>query len=156
MKIIAAADANWAIGYRGDLLVRIPEDLKFFRDMTLGKTVIMGRKTLDSLPGGRPLPGRKNVVLTRDLGYQKENVIVIHNLTEVFQFPEAFVIGGASIYQQLLPYCDTAYITKICKAFPADVYFPNLKKDKNWILAKISEKKRYQDLEYQFQVWERI
>ena len=118
MNLIASADRNWAIGKNNELLVRVPEDMKFFRRMTTGKVVVMGRKTLESFPNQAPLPNRVNVVLTRDRSYQKEGVVLVHDMEELGEelkkYPDGdvFVIGGESIYRQLLDNCDTAYITR--------------------------------------------
>ena len=119
MNLIASADRNWAIGKNNELLVRVPEDMKFFRRMTTGKVVVMGRKTLESFPNQAPLPNRVNVVLTRDRSYQKEGVVLVHDMEELGEelkkYPDGdvFVIGGESIYRQLLDNCDTAYILSL-------------------------------------------
>lgn len=134
MKIIAAVDENWGIGKNGDLLEKIPEDQKFFKEITSGKVVVYGRKTLESLPGKRPLKDRINIILSTNKEYTVENGIVIHSVEELLQYlinfnsDNVFVIGGGTIYKQLLRYCDTAYITKICESYDADVWFPNLDK----------------------------
>ncbi len=178
MKLIVAVDRNWAIGKDGGLLVSIPEDMKFFRETTKGATVIMGRKTLESFPGGKPLKGRTNIVITSDTSYRagEENewpdrsLIIIHDIDElenVLTEPdEAFVIGGASIYRQLLDACDTAYITKINHEFDADVFFPNLDEDPEWEIASGGDRFIYhpaddpratvsEDLEYSFYTYTR-
>ena len=119
MNCIAAVDQNWAIGRNGKLLAHIPADLRYFREVTGGKVVVMGRKTLESFPQGRPLPNRINVVLTRDAGYDCEGVLVVHSMEEALEIisgdaPEdVFIIGGGQIYRSFLPYCDTAYIFRI-------------------------------------------
>ena len=119
MNLIAAVDKNWAIGYQNKLLTSIPEDMKFFRQTTTGKVVVMGRKTLESFPGKKPLKNRTNIVLTKNPSYQAEGAIVVHNEDELreelkkYDSNELYVIGGGSIYEMLIPYCDTAYITKI-------------------------------------------
>ena len=124
MNIIVAVDENWAIGYRGDLLVRIPADHKMFRNETIGKVVVLGRKTMDTFPGGLPLAGRTNIVLTRNPEYQVKDAIVVHSVEELlaelknYDTKDVYVIGGDSVYSQLLPYCDTAHVTKIDISFP--------------------------------------
>ena len=119
MNLIVAVDENWAIGNRNKLLVSIPADMKFFREMTKGNVVVMGRKTMESFPGGQPLKKRTNIVLSRDESYQVKDAVVVHSLEELLEqlksFPEEsiYVIGGESIYRMLLPYCKEAYITRI-------------------------------------------
>ena len=116
MNIIVAVDKNWAIGKDNKLLVSIPSDMKFFRETTTGKVVVMGRKTLESFPGGQPLKKRTNIVLTSDRNYKVKDAIVVHTVEELLQTLKAYkqediyVIGGESVYRQLLPYCDTATI----------------------------------------------
>ena len=156
MNLIAAVDKNWAIGMNNELLVHIPDDLKRFRRMTVGKVVVMGRKTLESFPGGKPLKERVNVVLSKDVTYQPEGVIVAHSMEELseelkkYKSEDIFVIGGESIYRQLLEQCDTAYITRIDYAYQADAWFPNLEEAKMWQVAEEGEEQTYFDLEYHF------
>lgn len=162
MNIIAAVDKNWAIGYQNKLLVSIPQDMKFFRETTKGKVVAMGRKTLESFPNGLPLKNRVNVVLTTDKNYSTEGVILVHSVEEMveelkkYNSEDVYVIGGDSVYKQLLPYCDTAYLTKIDYAYQADSYFPNLDEDPEWEMTKISDEQTYFDLAYEFTVYERV
>ena len=131
MKIIVAADKNWGIGVNNNLLVSIPADMKFFRETTTGNVVVMGRKTLESFPNGLPLKNRVNVVLTKDVNYQVKGAIIVHSMDELkeelkeYDSDNVYVIGGATIYEQLIDYCDTAYVTKIDYSYEADVYFPN-------------------------------
>lgn len=156
MNLIAAVDKNWAIGMNNELLVHIPDDLKRFRRMTVGKVVVMGRKTLESFPGGKPLKERVNIVLSKDVTYQPEGVIVAHSMEELseelkkYKSEDIFVIGGESIYRQLLEQCDTAYITRIDYAYQADAWFPNLEEAKMWQAAEEGEEQTYFDLEYHF------
>ena len=118
MNLIVAVDNNWAIGKNNGLLVRIPEDQKFFRQTTTNHVVVMGRKTLESFPNKIPLPNRVNIVLTKNLDYQAKDAVIVHSVEELFEVlkdykdREIFVIGGQSIYEQLLPYCDVAHVTK--------------------------------------------
>ena len=162
MNLIVAVDKNWAIGRGNKLLVSIPQDMKFFRETTKGKVVAMGRKTLESFPGGQPLKNRVNVVMTTDKNYSTNGIVLVHSLEEMMdelkKYPseDIYVIGGETIYRQLLPYCDRAYITKIDHAYDADTYFPNLDEDPQWKMTKISEEQTYFDLEYVFTVYERI
>ena len=134
MNLIAAVDQNWGIGMGGDQLCYIPADLKRFQALTSGHTVILGRKTLATFPGGRPLKNRRNLILSRTPGFAPEGAEVFSSLEALLDAaPEdAFVIGGASVYRALLARCDTAYITKLARAWPADAFFPNLDEDPQW------------------------
>ena len=135
MNLIAAVDQNWAIGKGGDQLCYIPADLKRFRALTTGHPVILGRKTLATFPGGRPLKGRRNLVLSRDPAFAPEGAEVFRDLDSLRAAAPAdsFVIGGASVYAALLDACHTAYITKIHAAWPeADAFFPDLDRDPAW------------------------
>lgn len=136
MNLIVAVDQNWAIGKDGDQLVYLSEDLKRFKALTLGHPVILGRKTLATFPGGRPLKGRDNLILSTNPDFKVENARVFPNVEALLQAAPAdsFVIGGESVYRALLPHCDTAYVTKIDHAFPADRYFPDLDADPAWAL----------------------
>ena len=161
MNIIVAADQNWAIGKDNKLLISIPADMKFFRTTTTGKVVVMGRKTLESFPGGQPLKKRTNIVLTRDKNYKVKDAIVVHSIEEVleelkkYDSEDVYVIGGDSIYSQMLPYCDTAHVTKIDFAYEADSYFPNLDQMEEWQITADSEEQTYFDLEYRFLKYEK-
>ena len=156
MNIIVAVDKNWGIGKDNRLLVSIPADMKFFRTTTPGKVVVMGRKTLESFPGGQPLKNRTNIVLTRDENYKVKDAVIVHSvdalMEELKQYDseEVYVIGGDSVYSALLDYCDTAYVTEIDFAYEADTWFPNLDERKDWSAAEASEEQTYFDLEYQF------
>ena len=134
MNVIVAVDQNWAIGKDGDQLVYLSEDLKRFKALTTGHPVILGRKTLATFPGERPLKGRRNLILSRSAGFAPEGAEVFSDVEALrAAAPEdSFVIGGASVDRQLLPWCDTAYVTKIDRAFPADCYFPDLEQDPAW------------------------
>jgi dihydrofolate reductase len=161
MNLIAAVDKNWGIGKSNKLLVSIPEDMKFFREKTTGNVVVMGRKTLESFPGGRPLRDRINIVLTHDPSYQKPGAVVVHSLEEMqqelqqYDSRRVYVIGGESLYRQLLDSCDVAYITRINYAYNADAHFPDLDQEPDWSLAEESEEQTYFDLEYVFTRYER-
>ncbi len=135
MNVIVAVDRNWAIGRDGDQLIYLPEDLKRFKALTTGHPVILGRKTLATFPGGRPLKGRRNLILSRDPAFAPEGAEVFRDLeTLLAAAPEdSFVIGGASVYAALLDRCDTAYVTKIEQSFPgADCFFPDLDARPDW------------------------
>ena len=162
MNLIAAVDKNWAIGRNNKLLVSIPDDMKFFRETTTGKVVVMGRKTLESFPGKKPLKNRVNIVLTGDRSYQADGAVIVHDMEELHEdlkkYPseDIYVIGGESIYKQLLDECDVAHITKIDYAYDADAYFPNLDERPEWKITADSEEQTYFDLEYYFYRYERV
>ena len=162
MNLIVAVDKHWAIGKDNKLLVSIPADMKFFREETTGNVVVMGRKTLESFPNGLPLKNRTNIVLTSDNNYDGHGAIVVNSekaLLETlkeYEQDKIFVIGGESIYKMLLPYCQTAHVTKIEFAYEADTYFPNLDEASDWKLSATSEEQTYFDLEYYFAKYERI
>ena len=157
MNLIVAVDQNWAIGKDGDQLVYLKEDLKRFRTLTSGHTVILGRKTLATFPGGRPLKNRRNLILSRNPQFQAEGAEVFSSVEELVQQADgdAFVIGGASVYEQLLPYCDTAYITKIHAGFPADTYFPDLDKSEEWEVVEESESLEQDGIAYHYVTYRR-
>ena len=150
MNMIAAVDQNWAIGKDGDQLVYIPEDLKRFKALTTGHPVILGRKTLATFPGGRPLKGRRNMILSRSPGFAPEGAEVFPDLESLLKrAPEdSFVIGGASVYAALLDCCDTAYVTKVHRAFPADCCFPNLDLHPEWRIAEEGPVQREGEIEF--------
>lgn len=162
MNLIVALDKNWAIGLHNKLLVSIPADMKFFRETTMGKVVVMGRKTLESFPGGQPLKKRTNIVLTSDKNYKVKDAVVVNSvealLEELKQYndEDIYVIGGESIYRQLLPYCKVAHITRIDHTYEADTYFPNLDEMPEWKIVGVSEEQTYFNLEYEFVKYERI
>lgn len=162
MNIIVNVDKNWAIGLKNSLLVHIPADMRFFKEMTEHKVVVMGRKTLESFPGGQPLKNRVNIVITKKADYNAKGAVVVHSAEEAldyvreYQSEDVFVIGGETIYKQMLPYCDTAYITKTDFAYEADTYFPNLDQMENWKLTEESEEQTYYDLEYRFCRYENL
>ena len=126
MNLILSADKNWAIGKDNQLLVRIPSDMKFFREMTTGKVVVMGRKTLESFPNGLPLKNRINIVLTKNLDYKVKGALIVHTKEQLFKelwqydSKNIYVIGGESIYRMLLDQCDTAFVTKIDYIYEAE------------------------------------
>jgi len=160
MNLILAADENWAIGYKGGLLCHIPGDLKFFKEQTSGSTVVMGRATLESLPGSKGLPGRTNIVLTGNKDFAAEKVqIVVHSMEELTEelkkHDDVFVIGGESVYKTLLPLCDTCYITRIYEQFPADRYFVDLDVDVNFKVTWKSDMKEENGIRYRFFKYER-
>ncbi len=161
MNLIAAVDRNWAIGRGGRLLVSIPADKQAFRDGTVGKAVIMGRKTLESLPGGQPLHKRTNLVLSRDPHYSVKGAVVCRSVEEAlaavsgFKTEDVYVIGGQEIYENFLPHCDTAYITWIDYVYEADAHLHNLDRDPAWTLEQESEEATYFNLCYTFRRYRR-
>ena len=164
MIAIVAVDNNWAIGRDNQLLAHLPTDLERFKEITRETIVVMGRKTLESLPGGNPLPLRDNVVLTRDKNYEKEGVIVIDNFTKALTHVRlqslqnnqvVSIIGGSSIYKQFLPFCHTVYVTKIDHEFEgADSFFPNLDEQEGWTM-KEGEKIEENGYSYQYLIYTR-
>jgi len=162
MNMIVAVDENWAIGNKGELLVRIPNDQKVFRMETTGKVVVLGRKTMDTFPQKQPLPNRTNIILTRNPRYEVKDAIVVHSIEELLEelknYPDEdiYIIGGDSIYKQMLPYCDVAHVTWIEHEYQADSYFPNLDKDPEWVLTEESDELTYFDIAYYFRKYERV
>lgn len=161
MNCIVAVDKNWAIGYQNKLLVSIPDDMRFFREVTTGKVVIMGKNTLESFPGGLPLKNRTNIVIALEKDYKVKDATVVYSIEEAleeakkYNSEDIYIIGGASIYRQMLQYCDVAHITKIDYAYQADTYFPDLDSMEDWVLAEESEEHTYYDLTYTFCRYER-
>lgn len=161
MNAVVAVDKNWAIGNRGKLLVSIPNDMKRFRQITTGKIVVLGRKTLDTFPQKQPLKNRTNIILTRDMDYKVSDAIIVHSIDELLEelkkYPteDVYIIGGDSVYAQMLPYCDTVYATNIERSYEADTYFPNLDKLDEWSVAEESEEQTYFDLEYVFRTYKK-
>ena len=139
MELIVAVYDDWGIGCEGTQPVALSADRKFFRETTRGCMVIVGRKTIDDFPGKKPLPGRVNVALTRS-DIEIPGFTVVHSPAEAAELAKtaqrAMVIGGGAIYRQMLPLCDTAYITKVHCTIPCDTYFPNLDEDPAWVLAE--------------------
>ncbi|MDR1028173.1 MAG: dihydrofolate reductase [Clostridiales Family XIII bacterium] len=147
IRAIAATDSAWGIGKDGALLARLPGDLRYFREKTLGGILVMGRRTLESLPGGRPLDGRKTIVLTHNADFVAEGAIAAHSLSELAEAigrlraedggdrPDVFIAGGAVVYEELLPYTDSCLITRMDGNFGADAFFPNLDEDEGFSLT---------------------
>lgn len=161
MNLIVAVDKNWAIGNKGNLLVRIPNDQKMFQQETTGKVVVLGRKTMETFPGGLPLKNRTNIILSRKPDYQVKGAVVVHGIEELlkeckkYSDEDIYVIGGESIYRELLPYCDVAHVTKIDVAYAADAYCPNLDEEEDWEITGGSEEQVYFDITYHFVKYER-
>ena len=161
MILIAAVDNNWAIGNKGSLLVRIPTDQKNFRNLTTGKVVILGRKTIETFPQGQPLANRTNIILSKNSDYKVKGAIVVHNFDELkeelkkYDTNDVYVIGGESIYKALEPLCDTAIITKVEHSYEADAYFPNLDENPDWELTEEGEEQTYFDISFTFNTYKR-
>jgi dihydrofolate reductase len=162
MNLIVAVDNNWAVGYKGGLLTYLPGDLPYFKEKTMGKIIIMGRKTLESLPGGRPLKGRTNIIMTRDKEFTCEGGKICYNKDEVLEYvkqytcEDIFIIGGAEIYNLFMNECKKAYITKIYKKMPADKHINNMDKLDNWKVTWESDKQEHEGLVYQWTVYENV
>jgi len=157
MNAIVVVDQNWAIGREGNLLFSLPTDMKRFRSLTLGGTVILGRKTLDSFPGGRPLPKRRNIVITRNVDFDREGAEVVSSLDAALKLAadtepdRLWVIGGGSIYTALLSRCKRAYLTKVEAAAPdPDTFFPNLDKLPGWQVESTSAPVEENGVTYRF------
>lgn len=156
MKTIVNVDKNWGIGIGDKLLNHIPADMKFFKEKTTGNVVVMGKTTFLTFPGQKALPNRVNIVLTTDPEWSAENVIVCHSLDELFEQLKrydtntVYVIGGSKVYEQLLPYCDTAYVTKVETDKPADRFFPNLDETEGWKIADNGETLEHNDVKFRF------
>ena len=161
MKAIVAADNKWGIGYQNKLLASIPSDMKFFRQTTTGKVVVMGRKTLESFPNGLPLKNRVNIVLTQNRNYDVKDAVIVHSEKELleelkkYNSDDIFVIGGESIYRMMLPYLDLIYVTKIDRTFQADTFFPDLDAMEEWEMTEEGEEQTCFDLEFAFTKYER-
>ncbi len=161
MIAVVAVDDRFGIGLDNNLLFRCKEDQRFFRDTTLGGTVIMGRKTYLSLPKTRrPLPERRNIVMTTDENFYEEGVIPclgikqLIEMTEKLDKDEVFVIGGEQIYRALLPFCHKLYVTRFKSTKPADTFFPNLDEIKGWDITFKSSTYNHEGTEYNFLTYE--
>lgn len=156
MNIIAAVDINGGIGKDGELLFHLPSDMAFFKKMTQGGTVIMGRKTYQSI--GRPLPDRRNIVLTRNKDFKAEGVETADSVQKLLEMcvSDAFVIGGGEVYGQLIKYCDTAYITKILKNGNGNVFMPKLRHEDGWEQTEQSDIYIENGVEFQFCIYKKL
>ena len=161
MNLIVAVDENWAIGNKNELLISIPADHKFFRQETTGKVVVLGRKTLETFPQGLPLKNRTNIIMSTNKAYQVKDAVVVHDVEELleelkkYDTEDVYIVGGESVYRQLLPYCDVAHVTKIDHAYAADAYFPNLDEMPEWQITADREEQTYFDITYHFLKYER-
>jgi len=163
MNIIVSVDKKWGIGNKGKLLVSIPKDMKLFREETVGKVIIMGHNTLLSLPGSQPLAGRENIVLSKDKNLKVKGATVVNSLESCLEYlrennindEDVFVIGGESVYNDFLPYCDIAHITYIDYEYEADRHFLNLDISNEWSLVLETEEETYFDIPYTFRLYKR-
>ena len=161
MQAIVAVDRSWGIGNKGSLLVSIPGDHKMFRQETMGKTLIYGRKTLETFPMARPLDKRRNIILSANPKFAVDGAEVVHSVEELLELvgdedPDSLmVIGGASVYKELLPYCDTVHVTQIDYEYEADAFFPNLERDPDWEVTAEGDEQTYFDIPYTFVRYER-
>lgn len=152
---IAAVAQNWGIGLNNQLLFHLPEDMRQFKALTTGNTVIMGRKTLEALPGGKPLPNRRNIVMSRTVSDSTDGVLLAHSIAELLPLltETNYVIGGGEIYSLLLPYCSEAILTLVESNPKADTFFPDLDLFPNWILTEQSPPYLHQGLTHHFSRW---
>ena len=161
MDLIVAVDEKWGIGKDGDLLQRISADMKYFRQMTTGNVLVMGRKTLESFPNKKPLPNRVNIVLTTNKDYKAEGVVFCHDIADLpevlkpYADQQIFVAGGGTIYEQLLPQCEKAYVTKIYNTYPADTVFPNLDENPDWELAEKGDIQEENGVKFSFDIYKK-
>lgn len=156
MNLIFSADPDWGIGRENNLLFRVPGDMKYFRSMTTGKVVVMGRKTLESLPGSKPLPDRANVVLTRDAAFSPKGAVACRSLGGLFEHlaqygdSDIMVIGGEQIYRQLMPYAARAFVTRWQQSAAADSFVPNFDTAPGWELCEQSALQEEKGIRYRF------
>ena len=156
MKLIVAVDAQWGIGKQGDLLLSIPDDMRYYRETTRGKVVVMGYATLVSLPGSKPAPARLNLVLADIPGLRIKGAVVcgsmeqLHRMIGQFAPGDVFDVGGGSMYRQLMPYCSGAHITKMRFDGSSDTFIPNLDDLDNWIVESESALSDYEGIGYSF------
>lgn len=161
MNAIVAVDSNWAIGNKGQLLISIPADMKMFRQETTGKVIVLGRKTIETFPNAKPLPNRTNIVMSGNPDYTVDGATVVHNVEELleelkkYNSEDVYIIGGDSVYRQMIDYCDTVHVTKIDREYEADAFFPNLDEMPEWEITAMSEEQSYFDTTYAFVKYEK-
>ena len=162
MKMIVCVSENYGIGNNGELLFSLPPDMKFFRETTMGKIVVMGRGTLDSFPGGKPLKNRTNIVLTREKEFNREGAVAFNSKEAVLEYLKQFnsddiyIIGGAQIYELMRSECDEALVTKVQKPMDCDAFFFNIDSDSEWSLLSESECMEYEGLKFTFCKYVRV
>lgn len=161
MNCIVVADRNWAIGKDNGLLVHLPGDLKYYKEKTIGKVIVIGRKTLESFPGGKPLPGRTNIVLTGNSDYKNDSCVVCCGIEALekelskYDKRDIFISGGAMIYELFMDKCDTVYVTKLFEEFEADRYFPNMDAKDDFELTWESDIMEENGVQYRFVKYEK-
>ncbi len=160
MKCILSADRNWGIGYENSLLIRIPQDMKRFRQITTGNCIIMGRKTLESFPQSKPLPNRTNIVLTKTPGYKVNGAVIVHSVEEALEEAkktekEIYIVGGETVYRQFLPMCDEVLVTRIDHSYEADAHFPDLDSDPEWEMTYESDEETCFDIIFNYCTYKR-
>lgn len=161
MNIIVTVDENWAIGNKDKLLVQIPGDQRNLQRLTMGGVMVMGRKTMQAMPQGQPLYGRETIVLSQNPGFKVKGATIVSSLEELQDqlqnkdTKKVYICGGERVYKQLLPECDTVYVTMIEKVYAADRYFENLDKSPEWVLTEESDEQTYFDLTYYFRKYEK-
>ena len=161
MKAIVCVDKKWGIGKNNKMLFHLPEDLKFFKEKTWGKTVVMGYNTFLSLPNRKPLPNRKNIVLSRKKNLKIDGVSVVNSAEELLSILEndtsnVFLIGGEIIYKELLNFCDEAYVTRVNANGNAEKFFPNIDENPEWIRTYESDEIKTGNFEIKFNTYKRI
>lgn len=158
MNAIVAVSENWGIGKDNALLFHIRADLQRFKALTTGHTVVMGRRTLESLPGGRGLPGRRNLVLSTRPDFAAERAEVVRSLDEAVAAAEedAFVIGGETVYRALLARCERVYVTKVFAAADADAFFPNLDAAPGWAVEESDPVQEENGLRFQYVTYRQV
>lgn len=152
MNAIVIVDQNWGIGNEGEQMVYLSPDLKRFQSLTSEHSIVLGRKTLETFPGGRPLKNRRNLILSRQAGFAVEGAEVFGSVAALLENvpDDAFVVGGESVYRQLLPYCDRVYLTKVHAGYPADTFFPNLDQDALWWVEEESGPFAHEGIRYSY------
>lgn len=162
MKAIVAVDKNWGIGKDGGLLVHLPGDLKYFKEKTIGQTIIMGRTTVESLPGGKALPDRTTCCLSRDMSYKRDDCIMFYNDSDLLvgltynNTEEVYVCGGAQIYLTFFDKCESFLVTKIFEEYEADKHFPNLDERDEFAVVWSSDVQEENGVKYQWLEYRRI
>ena len=162
MNIIATVDKGWGIGKGGNSLVSIPNEKKLLREETMGKVIVMGRKTFEKLNGGQALYGRINIVFSKNENFKPKNVVIVSNFEECLAYfssnnikkEDIFVLGGKSIYELFLPYCKQAHITFVDFLYEADEFIENLNEHKDWKLILETEEETYFNLSYNFKLYQ--
>ena len=161
MNLIVAADREWGIGRDNGLLASIPTDMKYFREHTKGKVVVMGRKTFESMPGGHGLPNRVNYVLTANPDYEAEGCKIVHSEYELFDAiadykpDDVYLIGGGSLYNRFYRYCNKLYVTKIDAVLGADTFITNFDEDDDYEVVSVSEPVTENGLTFRFTVYQK-